>query len=130
MKTESIVETLMERSELVPSHDFPYRLEAKVGEGSMGVVYRAVEPALGRDVRFDKHVARLKAKLEATGFRVEEIDGHEPKQIKAALDKFCAQSGAPGQPMAIVAKTVKGYGVAATVKPEPLIFWQFLQWQL
>lgn len=29
---------------------FPYRLQAKVGEGNMGMVYRAVEPALGRSV--------------------------------------------------------------------------------
>ncbi len=59
-------------------------------------------------------VAKLKAKLEAAGFRVEEIDGHEPKQIKAALDKFCAQSASTSaQPMAIVAKTVKGWGSQA-----------------
>ncbi|MGD9690073.1 MAG: transketolase [Phycisphaerales bacterium] len=55
--------------------------------------------------------AKLRAKLEAMGFKVEEIDGHDPKQIKAALDKFVAGS-ASGNPMAVVAKTVKGWGSA------------------
>lgn len=53
----------------------------------------------------------LKAKLEAYGFTVMTIDGHNPAQIKAAFDKFIenqAKSGAA--PMALVAKTVKGWG--------------------
>jgi serine/threonine protein kinase len=33
-----------------PTPTFPYQLEAKIGEGAMGVVYRAVEPQLGRRV--------------------------------------------------------------------------------
>ncbi len=53
---------------------------------------------------------RLKAKLEAYGFTVEEIDGHDPKQIKAAFEKFCGQSASPATPMAVVARTVKGWG--------------------
>lgn len=33
-----------------PTALFPYQIEARVGEGAMGVVYRAREPALGRRV--------------------------------------------------------------------------------
>jgi tRNA A-37 threonylcarbamoyl transferase component Bud32 len=33
-----------------PTATFPYRIVAKVGEGAMGMVYRAVEPALERQV--------------------------------------------------------------------------------
>src|SRR5262245_17853808 len=33
-----------------PTPTFPYRIEAKIGQGAMGVVYRAVEPSLGRRV--------------------------------------------------------------------------------
>lgn len=33
-----------------PTTTFPYRIEAKIGQGSMGIVYRAIEPALGRRV--------------------------------------------------------------------------------
>jgi len=54
--------------------------------------------------------AKLKARLESLGYRVEEIDGHDPKQIRAAFDKFCAAAGGPDAPMAVVAKTVKGWG--------------------
>ncbi|MDG2423351.1 MAG: transketolase [Phycisphaerales bacterium] len=51
---------------------------------------------------------RLRAKLEATGFTVLSIDGHDPAAIKEAVEAFTNGSE---QPMAIVAKTVKGWGV-------------------
>jgi len=35
---------------VMPTPDFPYRVIAKVGEGSMGTVYRAVESSLNRTV--------------------------------------------------------------------------------
>jgi serine/threonine-protein kinase len=34
----------------MPTPDFPYRILAKIGEGSMGTVYQAVEPTLNRRV--------------------------------------------------------------------------------
>ena len=50
-------------------------------------------------------------KLQAFGFEVIEIDGHAPKQIKDALDKFIAISANENtKPIAIVARTVKGWG--------------------
>jgi transketolase len=52
----------------------------------------------------------IKAKLEAYGFDVREIDGHNPKEIKAALDEFTKRSGSNQAPMAIVANTIKGWG--------------------
>jgi transketolase len=54
----------------------------------------------------------LAAKLEATGFDVKIIDGHAPAQIKAAFDAFIEGStgNKSGKPMAVVAKTVKGWG--------------------
>lgn len=54
--------------------------------------------------------AVTRAKLEALGFNVMEIDGHAPAQIKTAMDEFAKISGTPGQPMAVVARTVKGWG--------------------
>lgn len=51
----------------------------------------------------------IAAKLRAYGFEVALIDGHEPAQIRDAVDRFAA-IGADGKPMAIVAKTVKGWG--------------------
>ena len=53
---------------------------------------------------------KLAAKLTAFGFEVATIDGHDPAQIRDAFDKFAAASGTDGAPMAIVAKTVKGWG--------------------
>ncbi|MBL8990295.1 MAG: transketolase [Phycisphaerae bacterium] len=52
----------------------------------------------------------IAAKLTAYGFKVLEIDGHDPKQIKAAFDEFCKNSGTFDQPIALVARTVKGWG--------------------
>ena len=54
---------------------------------------------------------RLAAKLEAAGYTVRTIDGHSPKEIKAAFDAFMQNAeNAGAAPMAIVAKTVKGWG--------------------
>ncbi len=53
----------------------------------------------------------LAARLTAMGFTVKSVNGHDPKQVKAALDEFIANSDVSGKPpMAMVAKTVKGWG--------------------
>jgi len=57
---------------------------------------------------------RMKAKLEAYGYEVKMIDGHNPNQIKATYDEFARRSGGEGKPMAVVAKTVKGWGAPST----------------
>ena len=49
----------------------------------------------------------LKAKMEAFGFAVDEIDGHDFDQILNVLDKFTE-----GKPHCIIANTVKGKGVS------------------
>lgn len=57
--------------------------------------------------------AVLASKLESYGFKVVTIDGHNPKEIKAAFDAFAKISNdADAQPMAVVAKTVKGWGTS------------------
>jgi len=48
-------------------------------------------------------------KLEAAGFVVKVIDGHDPDAIRGAFDAF-VEGSAGRQPFAIVAKTVKGWG--------------------
>ncbi len=53
----------------------------------------------------------LEAKLKATGFDVRVIDGHNPNQIKSVFDEFV--SGSTSKPMAVIAKTVKGWGCAS-----------------
>ncbi len=52
----------------------------------------------------------LSRKLEAFGFQVRVIDGHDPSEIKQAFDAFCDIAGTDAAPMAVVAKTVKGWG--------------------
>ncbi|MEO0483484.1 MAG: thiamine pyrophosphate-dependent enzyme, partial [Planctomycetota bacterium] len=55
----------------------------------------------------------LKAKLDATGYETLVIDGHKPNEIKAAFDAFAERSTDPqAKPLAVVAKTVKGWGSA------------------
>jgi transketolase len=55
---------------------------------------------------------RLAAKLEATGFTVRVVDGHDPEALRDAFMAH-AEGAAGDQPMAIVAKTVKGWGAAS-----------------
>lgn len=55
----------------------------------------------------------MEAKLKAFGFQVRVIDGHSPTQIKKIFDEFAQlSSNKNGQPLAVVAKTVKGWGAA------------------
>lgn len=51
----------------------------------------------------------LQKKLEAYGFMVGVIDGHDPDAIKKSLDYYIANLKGE-KPMAIVARTVKGWG--------------------
>lgn len=48
-------------------------------------------------------------KLEAYGVTAEIVDGHDPKALRAAFERF-AKLGPSDAPMAVVAKTVKGWG--------------------
>jgi len=49
-------------------------------------------------------------KLDAVGYKVALIGGHDPAEIKAALEAHQANQAGEGKPFAIVAKTVKGWG--------------------
>jgi transketolase len=62
-------------------------------------------------VSAQQSASRLQAKLEAAGFRVLSIDGHDPAAIRDALDEFMTGAESGGEtPMALVARTVKGWG--------------------
>ncbi|GMV26824.1 MAG: transketolase [Phycisphaerae bacterium] len=53
----------------------------------------------------------LAAKLNAAGYDVKTIDGHNPNQIKSAFEAFIANTAKSGaRPIAVVARTVKGWG--------------------
>jgi len=52
-------------------------------------------------------------KLDAAGFDAIVIDGHRPSAILEALTKHAEIQGAAEAPIAIVAKTVKGWGAAS-----------------
>jgi len=44
-----------------PTPTFPYQIEARIGEGAMGIVYRAIEPALERRVAIKSLRAQMLA---------------------------------------------------------------------
>jgi len=60
----------------------------------------------------------LSAKLDAAGFEVREIDGHNPTQIQQALSDHAQRAMDPqATPIAIVARTVKGWGAPSQQQP-------------
>ncbi|WMS44611.1 transketolase [Acuticoccus sp. MNP-M23] len=63
----------------------------------------------GARVADTNDVAPLRPKLEAFGWAVEEIDGHDMDQICNAL---AADKVVPGKPRCIVARTNKGQGIS------------------
>lgn len=54
-------------------------------------------------------VEPLRAKWEAFGWNVEEVDGHDVEQLRAAFQKA---GQTPGRPTVIIAYTVKGKGIS------------------
>ena len=54
----------------------------------------------------------LARKLESFGVDAVVLDGHDPKALRAAFDRFMKLAPAD-QPMAVVARTVKGWGAAS-----------------
>jgi transketolase len=54
--------------------------------------------------------APLAPKLEAFGFAVSEVDGHDHGALAAA---FGRDTAAEGRPHAVIAHTIKGYGIAS-----------------
>lgn len=61
-------------------------------------------------VSIQQSAEMLLGRLTAMGFDAKLIDGHNPTQIKQAFDAFAEASTKPGKPMAVIAKTVKGWG--------------------
>src|SRR5436309_3611292 len=64
-----------------PTPTFPYQVEARIGEGAMGVVYRAVEPALERRVA----IKSLRAQMLA---------GEEPEVAREYRARFLQEARA------------------------------------
>jgi transketolase len=54
--------------------------------------------------------APLRPKLDAFGFAVSEVDGHDHAALAAA---FGRDTAADGHPHAVIARTIKGYGIAS-----------------
>ncbi len=61
-------------------------------------------------VSHQQSAEKMAARLTAMGYDVRTIDGHSPEAIKKAFDEFVALPDAAEKPMAVVAKTVKGWG--------------------
>jgi len=63
------------------------------------------------EVSPQQSVERLGAKLQASGFDARLIDGHDPLAIRDALEAHAGSLNDPNRrPVAIVARTVKGWG--------------------
>jgi transketolase len=54
----------------------------------------------------------LRRRLEAAGFLVKEVDGHDPLAILDALSEHTASVQRRERPVAIIARTVKGWGIS------------------
>jgi hypothetical protein len=64
-----------------PTPTFPYQVEARVGEGAMGVVYRAIEPVLERRVAIKS-------------LRLQLLAGEEPEVVREYRLRFLQEARA------------------------------------
>ncbi|MFG0258564.1 MAG: transketolase [Phycisphaerales bacterium JB043] len=93
--------------------------EGQVGEALDAIVERSLNTILpifncngfgqAGAVGSQQSPEKLAARLEALGFEVASIDGHNPAQILDAFERF-KSLGEGDAPMAVVARTVKGWG--------------------
>ncbi len=79
---------------------------------SICAIFNANGQGQAADVSPQQSAKSLVAKLAAFNWDVVEIDGHNPDEIAAALAKF----GQNQRPLAIVARTIKGWGVEQLLK--------------
>lgn len=63
----------------------------------------------------DWHTTRYQERFQAFGWKTLVIDGHDMQQIMNALDKARQEQE---QPVMIIAKTIKGYGIASVENKE------------
>jgi hypothetical protein len=68
-----------------PTPSFPYQVEARIGEGAMGVVYRAVEPSLERRVAIKSLHAQILADEEPEAAREVRLRFLQEARAAAAL---------------------------------------------
>jgi transketolase len=107
-----------------------YRTYVLLGDGEMaeGSVWEAANIALyhkldnlcgiidvnalgqSRHTQFDHHLDEIAARWNAFGWHTLTVDGHD---VPALLHAFAAARAAKGHPTMILAKTIKGKGVAA-----------------
>lgn len=66
--------------------------------------------AQSAETMFGHHIEKYTSRFQAFGFEVITIDGHNLKEIDAALD--AATKNDNGKPFAIIAKTFKGRGIS------------------
>jgi transketolase len=74
---------------------------------SICTVFNANGQGQAADVSPQQSADTLARKLDAYGFEVVTIDGHNPDEIASAFSRF----GQTERPLAIVARTIKGWGV-------------------
>lgn len=66
----------------------------------------------GAPVSETNQVEPLRAKFEAFGWRVEDVDGHDVAQLLRALADPAESVGDDGRPTAVLARTTKGFPVS------------------
>jgi len=75
-----------------PTPTFPYQVEARIGEGAMGIVYRALEPSLERRVAIKSLHAQMLAGEEPETARGHRLRFLQEARAAAALSHPGAES--------------------------------------